>query len=324
MSTPPLLLEVVVGNGWYRGRLGRPSRRDLYGDRLGVVARLDVRLADGTALTVSTDRTWSLRDSQVIREDLYDGCETDLTASSHACARPVEVLPFDRSVLVERDFPPVRVTERRKAVTARTRPDGSLLLDFGQNLVGWVSLGIDRPRAGQTVVVRHAEVERDGDLQVRPLRGARATDVYRLAEAPTVTLEPSFTFHGFRYAVVEGLTDEQLADAEAVVVGSDLRRTGWLHTSDPLLNRFHENVVWSMRGNMVSLPTDPQRDERLGWTADIQVFAPTAAFLYDVDALLRSWLEDLYSCQGADGSVPVVVPDIYRRASVATAGWATR
>lgn len=162
----------------------------------------------------------------------------------------------------------------------------------------------------------------DGQLQTTPLRDARAVDEYLLVAGAETHLEPQFTFHGFRYARITGLTQHQLRRVEAHVVGSDIRRTGHFVTSDTLLNRLHDNTVWSLRGNFVSLPTDcPQRDERLGWTADIQVFTPTATYLYDVEALLNSWLEDLYAGQTADGSVPVVIPDVYRRPSVATAGW---
>ena len=138
-------------------------------------------------------------------------------------------------------------------------------------------------------------------------------------------LEPSLTFHGFRYAEVSGLPELRAEDVEAVVVGSDLRRTGWFNSSHPLLNRFHENVVWGMRGNFVDVPTDcPQRDERLGWTGDIQVFAPTASFLFDSAGFLTSWLADLAAEQRPDGSVPFVVPDVLGRPAPRRRPGATR
>ena len=179
--------------------------------------------------------------------------------------------------------------------------------------------------AGTEIVVRHAEVLEDGELATRPLRTAEATDTWILAGRQEEVLEPSLTLHGFRYAEVSGRAPVCAAeDVELVVIGSDLRRTGWFSSSNDLLDRFHENVVWSTRGNFVDLPTDcPQRDERLGWTGDVQVFGPTATFLYDTTGLLRSWLADLSAEQLPDGSVPHVVPDVNRNALAFTpaAAW---
>ncbi len=195
-----------------------------------------------------------------------------------------------------------------------------MLIDFGQNVVGWVRLRVRGGAAGDEVVVRHAEVLADGELGIRPLRTAKATDTYVLAGQAETVLEPNLTFHGFRYADVTGAAE--VVQAEAVVAGSDLRRTGWFESSHDLLNRFHENVVWGMRGNFVDVPTDcPQRDERLGWTGDIQVFAPTASFLFDSAGFLTSWLADLAAEQQKDGSVPYVIPDVIRRPGPATAAW---
>jgi alpha-L-rhamnosidase len=205
------------------------------------------------------------------------------------------------------------------AVSVITSPSGKTIVDFGQNLVGWVRLTVRGGRDGDEVAVRHAEVLEHGELGVRPLRTAKATDSYVLAGPDETTLEPSLTFHGFRYAEVSGIADFR---ADAVVVGSDLRRTGWFESSHPLLNRFHDNVVWGMRGNFLDVPTDcPQRDERLGWTGDIQVFSPTASFLFDSAGFLTSWLADLAAEQQKDGSVPLVVPDVLRRPGPATAAW---
>lgn len=179
--------------------------------------------------------------------------------------------------------------------------------------------------AGAHIVLRHAEVLEDGELATRPLRAAEATDSVVLNGAGPVVWEPVFTFHGFRYATVEGWPGAfDPAAVTAVVVHSDLTRTGRFASSDPLLNRLHENVVWGMRGNFLSIPTDcPQRDERLGWTGDVQVFAPTASFLFDSEAFLASWLRDLAREQDhLDGVVPVVVPATLEGPFIgAIAGW---
>ena len=314
-------LEVLLGNGWFRGRLGWAGGRGLYGDRLALLAQLEVTLADGSVHVLATDGSWTAHESGVLADDLYDGQRTDLRAGPGARMDGVEVVDGDLSRLVAPDGPPVRATETLPAVELLRSPAGATILDFGQNLVGWVRLRV-RGEAGAEVVVRHAEVLDGGELGVRPLRSANATDSYVLAGGAEEVLEPSLTFHGFRYAEVSGVPELRAEDAEAVVVGTDLRRTGWFESSSELLDRFHENVVWSARGNFLDVPTDcPQRDERLGWTGDAQVFAPAASFLFDVAGFLGSWLADLAAEQHADGSVPFVVPDVLRDEGPAAAGW---
>ena len=188
---------------------------------------------------------------------------------------------------------------------------GKTLLDFGQNLVGWLRLRLPDAPAGTEITIRHAEVLENGELGTRPLRKAAQTDVVILDGNGPRTYEPRFTFHGFRYAEITGWPGElTAADLEAVVVHTDLRPTGTFSCSDPQVTRLHDNVIWGMRGNFVDVPTDcPQRDERLGWTGDLEVFAPTASYLYDTSGMLRSWLADLAVEQAEnDGVVPIFVP----------------
>ncbi|BAS14762.1 alpha-L-Rhamnosidase [Arthrobacter sp. Hiyo8] len=182
--------------------------------------------------------------------------------------------------------PPVRRIEELPVREILTTPSGATVLDFGQNLVGRLRIRVSGD-AGRRITLRHAEVLEDGELSLRPLRLAAATDSYTLAgggeDSGEEEWEPRFTFHGFRYAQVDNWPGElDPAAITAVVVHNDMRRTGWFECSDPMLNRLHENALWGMRGNFLALPTDcPQRDERLGWTGDIQVFSPTASYLYD-------------------------------------------
>lgn len=313
-------LEIMLGNGWYRGQLGRPSRRDLYGERLGLLASLTITFVNGETLTIKTDESWNARSSHVTRDDLYDGCVMDFRSRPRQLG--VEALEFDAVTLEKQAFPGIAVTENIVGSPCFRGRDGPIIYDFGQNVVGWVRLKIKPQRCERTIVVRHAEVLEDDKLSLRPLRAAKATDIYHLTASGPTQIEPRFTFHGFRYASIDGVDPANIERVEAIVIGSKLPRRGWFSCSDPLLNRLHENVVWSMRGNFLGIPTDcPQRDERLGWTADIQVFAPTASFLYDCTDLLDSWLRELSAAQLPDGSVPVIIPDIYRRPSVATAGW---
>ena len=314
-------LDFQLGNGWFRGRLGFRGQKGLYGDRLAVIAQLEVTTADGRTHVFASDESWTVRESTVISDDLYDGQRTDLRRTSDR-REPVIVLDSDPRVLVAPDGPPIRVTEVVPAVAVTTSPSGKTLVDFGQNVVGRVRLRVRGLAEGQEITLRHAEVLEEGELGVRPLRTAKATDTFVLAGPEEVTLEPELTFHGFQYAEVTGVPEVRAEDIEAVVIHSDLRRTGWFSSSHELLNRFHDNVVWGMRGNFVDVPTDcPQRDERLGWTGDIQVFSPTAGFLYDSAGFLTNWLADLSVEQQKDGSVPFVVPDVIRQPGPAAAAW---
>ncbi|MCA9952509.1 MAG: family 78 glycoside hydrolase catalytic domain, partial [Anaerolineales bacterium] len=211
--------------------------------------------------------------------------------------------------------PPVRRVEKIAPISIQESQSGKTIVDFGQNLVGRLVIKVQGP-AGRTVTLRHAEVLEEGELGTRPLRFADATDRYTLKGEGIEIWEPRFTFHGFRYVEVNNWPgDLNINDLSAVVLHSDMERTGWFECSDPLLNRLHENVVWGMRGNFLDIPTDcPQRDERLGWTGDLQVFSPTASFLYDASGFLQSWLVDLAieQCK-AGGIVPQVVPMVLDR-----------
>jgi alpha-L-rhamnosidase len=317
------VLGVSLGNGWYRGRLTWSGARALYGERLGLIAQLEVTYADGYRQVEVTDESWSAGPSAVLVNDLYDGQTIDARRYDDTWAKPgptpdgwigVETLDFDTGVLTPYVGPPVTRQEVVRPVKVWVSPSGKTLVDFGQNLVGWLRFRVQGP-AGTEISVRHAEVLENGELGVRPLRTARATDRFVLSGGDDF-FEPTKTFHGFRYAEVTGWPSERAGELtrdclEAVVVHSDLRRTGFFECSDPLLNRLHSNVVWGLKGNFLDVPTDcPQRDERLGWTGDIAVFAPTAAFLFDVGSFLQDWLLDLHrEQQAAEGIVPFVVPD---------------
>ena len=315
------VLGIELGNGWYRGRLGWEGRRAFYGDRLGATAQLAIIFADGHRQLVATDREWQAGPSATITDDLYDGQTIDARRRDTDWTHPgrwpgwsgVDVIDFDTARLTPYIGPPVVRHESIRPTKVWTAPSGATLVDFGQNLVGWLRFTV-RGERGATIAIRHAEVLEHGELGVRPLRSAAATDRFILSGGDD-TFEPTMTFHGFRYAELTGWPGEVTGESlEAVVVHSDLRRTGWFECSDELVNQLHRNVVWSLRGNFLDVPTDcPQRDERLGWTGDLTAVAPAAAFLFDVDTFLRDWLADLAAEQGAaDGLVPMVVPDILK------------
>lgn len=328
----PNAIGIMLGDGWYAGRMTWSGQRNFYGSHLGALAQLEVTYRDGTTGLVVTDQSWRSAPGPVLACDLYDGETYDARRERPGWDRAgfddrewatVEVLPHDAGSLTVSSSPPVRRTEVVVPRSVWKAPSGATLVDFGQNLVGRLRITVQGP-AGQEIVLRHAEVLQDGELCVRPLRSAKATDRYRLrGDGTPETYEPLFTFHGFRYAEITGWPGEVGPDAvRAVVCHSDMRRTGWFSCSDPLVDRLHENARWSMRGNFVSVPTDcPQRDERLGWTGDLNVFTPTAAFLYDSAGFLASWLADLAAEQGEDGSVPFVVPNVLPGRSPAAAVW---
>ncbi|WP_432505549.1 alpha-L-rhamnosidase [Kineococcus arenarius] len=323
------VLGLALGNGWFRGRLGWTGGRAYYGDQLAGFAQLEVTFADGHIQLIVTDTSWESHASAVTANDLYDGQSIDArrldldwarTGSSHESWGEVHALDFDTALLTEHIGPPVRRQEVRAPLQVFRSPAGRLLVDFGQNLVGWVRFTV-RGEAGSTITIRHAEVLEHGELGTRPLRTAQATDRFTLSGGED-SFEPTFTFHGFRYAQVDGWPGDDgttvpadLAGAlEAVVVHSQLRRTGEFECSDETLNQLHRNVVWSTRGNFLDVPTDcPQRDERLGWTGDLAVFAPTAAYLFDVQDFLRDWMRDLAAEQRSrDGLVGFVIPDVLK------------
>lgn len=327
------VMAVAVTGGWFTERFGfQGQAAPIYGEQPSVAGQLLLEYADGSSRWIHTDDQWRVTgESPWVAAGIYLGEDYD--------ARRVP-LGWDEVGFDETSWEPaafhsagpdpearssaeVRVVESVPVVEVLTSPSGKVLLDFGQNLVGRLRIRVSG-EAGQTVRLRHAEVLEDGELGIRPLRAARATDNYTLAGGGVEEYAPQFTFHGFRYAEVTGWPGEfDPADVVAEVVFSDMRRTGWFESSDELLNRLHENVVWGMRGNFLYLPTDcPQRDERMGWTGDIQIFGPTASFLYDCNSLLGSWLKDVWlEQQAVDGGVAFVVPDVLHSGRVPTAAW---
>jgi len=319
-------LGAWLGDGWYRGRLGwRGGWRNVYGDDLSFLAQLELTYQDGTREIIATDHDWRVAPSPILRSGIYDGEDYDARLELDGWSSPgfddaawemVQLRHRDRATLVAPTGPPVRCTQELHPIAVTTSPTGRTVLDFGQNFAGRLRIRVTG-EAGTTVTIRTAEVLQNGDVYTRPLRDARSEDNYTLSgRAGGEEWEPRFTFHGFRYAEVSGWpTDVAAAVAAGDIVGrvyhTDLERTGWFSSSDPMLDRLHENVVWSTRGNFVDIPTDcPQRDERLGWTGDIQVFGPTASFLFDVSGMLSGWLEDLAIEQLPDGTVPWYVPVI--------------
>lgn len=323
------VIQVTVAEGWYSGRLFSfdPSvTRNHWGDKIGLLSLLHVTLADGSIVKVQTDSSWTastgpLVDSQIYDGEVYDSrlesSLTEATDDGNNWAAVIE-LPRIKGALMSPDAPPVRRIEERKPVRIWTSAKGKLLADFGQNLAGWVRIKISG-QSGDQVSISHAEVIEDEEIAILPLRSAKARDTFILNGQDSQVLEPRFSYHGFRYIQIDGWPEKDTFDetsVTAVVVHSDLEQTGWFHCSNPLLNQFHQNVRWSMKGNFISIPTDcPQRDERIGWTGDVTAFAATANFLHDCSGFWRGWHRDVWAEMQRDGSmnvphyVPITAPD---------------
>ncbi len=330
------VLALVLGKGWAAGRLAWGGGGGWYADEVAGFAELRLTFADGHEQRVGTDTDWQALSSAITADELYDGEDVDARLHDGSFLVPgavtvasvdghegrtsaVHTVDLGERELVADTVPPVRPLAEIAPVAVWTSPSGATLVDFGVNLVGWIRV-VASGEAGTVLTLRHAEVLEHDELGTRPLRTARATDRFTLSgngpDQPDV-FEPRFTFHGFRYAQVDGWSgthDELRGALTAVQVGSDLRRTGTFASSHDLLNTFHENVVRGMQGNFLSVPTDcPQRDERLGWTGDIAAFAPTASYLFDTRAFLGDWLRDVWLEQRhADGVIPFVVPDVLK------------
>ncbi|KAL2060560.1 hypothetical protein VTL71DRAFT_9201 [Oculimacula yallundae] len=320
------VIGAEVGEGWFSGRLGFGGGwRNIYGDKLAVLAQLEITHDDGKLETVGSDKTWKTSVGGIIAAEIYDGESYDATKEISGWSSPsfkdsewsfVTELDFPSPKLQAPEGPPVRRVETVKPKSIFKSPSGKTVVDFGQNLVGWLKVQVSGP-SGHKIVFTHTEVLEHGEIATRPLRDCKAQDSLTLA-GKSITWEPKFTFHGFRYVQIDNWPtgDPTLNDLEAIVIHTDMERTGWFECSESMVNQLHENILWGMRGNFVSIPTDcPQRDERLGWTGDIQIFSPTANFLYDTFGMLSGWLKDLAVEQinELNGVVAVVVPDILPR-----------
>ena len=307
-------VEVLLGNGWWRGDLGFHSMDLNYGPEIGFIAEIEVEFEGGSVQRITTGPHWKAQRTTVTTNSLYNGQRIDLRRVD-AQELPVRETALDRSTLVPQVKPPVIRHEAIAPVRIWQSPSGKTLVDFGQNIVGWILLRATGPE-GTEITVRHAEVLEHDELGTRPLRGAEATDTFVLSGGDDV-FEPTLTFHGFRYAETTGYPGELAAsNLDAIVVHSVMDRTGTFECSSPLVNRLVENSIWGQRGNFLDVPTDcPQRDERMGWTGDIAAYAATACYQFDCADLLHGWLLDLAAEIGLSGCVPFIVPNVLKLAS---------
>ena len=315
------IIAGILGDGWYTGYFGfDPKRRGAhYGLRPQLLAQLEVEYEDGSTQIVASDGSWRNSTGPILFSDLligesYDAREEmpgwDSTGFDAAGWRPVSVEEIGDALLVAQPDEGVKITQEVQAREVAKLEDGSYVFDLGQNMVGWVRLKV-RGEAGRTVTIRHAEaLNPDGTIYTTNLRFARAKDSYTLKGEGEEVFEPRFTFHGFRYVEVTGYPGEPPLDAiTGRVVHSATPPTGSFECSSPMVNKLQENIIWGQRGNFLSIPTDcPQRDERLGWTGDAQIFVRTASFNMDVAAFFAKWMVDVEDAQSPAGAFPDVAP----------------
>lgn len=301
-------VELLLGDGWYKGRYGMRVKYENYGDRLAALAEIHVWYEDGTEEVFGTDASWKSRKSRIVDSGIYSGevYDAGLDVSETFGTELIE-LGYDR--LSPRLSPPITVHERIKPAEVIHTPAGETVLDLGQNMVGWLAFCCKAP-AGTKLHFQFGEILQDGNFYNENLRTAEAEYTY-ISDGTERWVRPYFTFYGFRFVKVEGWEGEpDPEDFRGLVIHSDMEELGEITTSDPLVNRLVLNAKWGMKGNFVDVPTDcPQRDERYGWTGDAQIFSGTASYFMDTCAFYTKFGRDLYAEQvKMNGSVPDVVP----------------
>ncbi|HEV3251328.1 MAG TPA: family 78 glycoside hydrolase catalytic domain, partial [Puia sp.] len=325
-------IGITLGNGWYRGFLAWAGNKNLYGNDEAVLFQLDLRYTDGTSENIASDESWKSSLGPIRSAEIYDGEiidaryeKTGWTKAGNDAGswKAVAVLAYPKDNLIASTSQPIRKHEIFKPVKIFKTPRGEQLIDFGQNLVGWVQVKVSGKK-GDSIRLYHAEVlDKTGNFYTENLRAAKAEDIFVLNGNGEESFEPHFTFHGFRYVKVEGYPGElNPENFRAVALYSDMPVTGSFSCSNALINQLQHNIQWGQKGNFLDVPTDcPQRDERLGWTGDAQVFSRTATFNMNVNNFFDKWLKDVAADQMSNGSVPFVVPNVLGEGGGST-GWA--
>ena len=318
----PNAIGVILGDGWGVGHIAWVGRQQ-YADRPQFFAQIVLSYSDGSKEIIATDKSWKVTSGPILESDMLMGESYDARRELADWSKPgyndsswrtAEILPDRGAALVATNGPAVVRQEELRPVNIREIPDfvnPRWIFDLGQNMVGWVRLRVHGEK-GTTVSIRYAEVlNPDGTLYTANLRTARNTDYYTLKGGEDEIWEPHFLFHGFRYVELLGFPGIPTGETvTGIVIHSDLTPTGTFECSDPLINQLQHNIVWGQKGNFVDVPTDcPQRDERLGWTGDAQVFIRTAMFNMNVAGFFTKWIRDLEDAQYPDGAYPAVAPN---------------
>lgn len=304
-------IEITVADGWYKGPFGFTLRSNIYGDKTAILAELHIAYEDGTKEVIITDDSWQVTTGVIRESQIYLGETIDTTVTTQTLA-PVQILDEGKENLIAQEGEEVRITERTTAKELIVTPKQELVLDFGQNMSGFVEMCVQGQK-GQKITIHHAEVlDKDGNFYPETLRQATSIDTF-ICDGNEQIFRPHFTFHGFRYIRIEGMEKEEvkLENFVACTLHSDMEATGHFQCSNEMVNQLQKNIQWGMRSNFLDIPTDcPQRDERLGWTGDAQIFAATASYNMNTALFFTKWLNDLKAEQTKEWGVPHVVPNI--------------
>ena len=324
---------VVAANGWYRGYLAWNDNKNIYGKKLAILFQMEIEYTDGTTQTITSDESWKSATGAIRYAEIYNGEIYDARQEKNGWSNAmyndnnwssVKTVAADKAVLVATYNEPIKKQEIFKPVKILKTPKGELVADFGQNLTGWATLKI-KGKTGDTINLFHTEVlDKAGNFYTDNLRAAKQQNTFILKGGDEEFFEPHFTFQGFRYIKIEGLTGElKTENISAVALYSAMPPTGTFTSSNALINQLQHNIQWGQRGNFLDVPTDcPQRDERLGWTGDAQVFSRTATFNFGVNNFFAKWMKDVALDQQPNGSVPFVVPNVLGPNAGGSAGWA--
>ena len=300
-------LKIGVGRGWFFHGSKSWGAKDLKPDEAALICALTVTYADGSEDTVYSDKSWQTAKSNVIYNDIYNGETVDLTFESGKL-KPACEIEYKKDILIPLEGEPIREQERFVGDKVITTPNGETVIDFTQEVTGYVEFSASAPK-GTKIIIKHFEVlDKDGNVYTENLRGAKATYTV-ISDGEPFKIKPRYTFYGFRYIQVIGLENVKAEDFTAIAVHSEMKKTAEFECADELLNKFVHNVFRGQKGNFLDVPTDcPQRDERLGWTGDAAMFSRTAAINFDVKKFFDKWFGDLEADQLGDGSVPHVSP----------------
>ena len=325
-------IGVILADGWYRGPLKWDMKRNNYGEKLGLLLQINIEYEDGTSEIVKSDNSWKSSTGPILMSGIYDGEIYDARLEKSGWDEinyndknwngTIEK-QYPQNILIASEGPEVKNTVTIKPINKFIAPNGDLVFDMGQNMVGWIHFSL-LGKEGEKIILRHAEVlDQQGNIYLDNLRRAKQQVEYTFKGGKKETFEPHFTFQGFRYVAVTNFKGEiNLENITGKVIHSDMTPAGNFECSDPLINQLQKNIQWGLRGNFVDVPTDcPQRDERLGWTGDAQVFAPTACFNMDAASFYTKWMKDFSVDQLSDGRIPHVLPNILGDDGGA-AGWA--
>ena len=314
-------LSIMLGDGWYKGRFGYWKKREIYGDTLALLCELRVQTAAGEVV-IPSDNTWRCRETPVRFSNIYDGEILDLSANceeEHA-VRLYPEMGYER--VTERLSLPVRIKHEIKPKEIIHTPKNEVIIDFGQEVTGFVTFRA-RGEKGHQYHLKYCEILQNGCFYNDNLRSAKA-EYTCITDGREQWIRPHFTFYGFRYVLLEGFGEApDPEDFTACVLYSDMEQTGFIKTNNAKVNRLCENVLWGQRGNFLDVPTDcPQRDERLGWTGDAQIFCATACYQMDSAAFYTKYMHDIATEQRANnGAVPHFVPNFRRKCNPSCA-WA--